>query len=196
MREFLLAAVVAFAAGMAGAGTLSLQYSWATGKCVDPFLPDACPYNSFSGPMSFVFDISLNSQDFLYAEDSYGLGVTNPFGASLLSQPTGHLGGYFDNHYEIGLSTTGVSVLGSMMDNEDTLYFASDYVLEDHNGGQFWYQAFGSWTAAYLPGGPDDGGAFSIGPVKLPAEVPLPATLPLLACALGFLGWRRLHFRK
>jgi hypothetical protein len=197
MRALLLAATAtaAVAGGAASAGTLTLDFVETSFLCFPVLSDGTCSdYGGFSSPMTFVFDVSLFSPNFYYSEigdlSIPEIDTDNPFGALLVSRPDGHLGGYYVFDYEVAVSPAGASVLGHMADGDDALVFNPDYVSEDHNQGLYWFQGFGYWTASYLPNGPEDGDQFFIAPV------PLPASLPLLAGAIGILAWRRIQFRK
>lgn len=181
---------MALAATMSSAGTLTLQYFANSSECVaspgDVPCSEPWVYSNFSSPASFIFDVSLDSPSFFYADNSK-IGVANPNDAWLRFRPDGHFGGYYERDYSIALSSTDVSVLGRMADNDDVFTMTSKYVEEDHNAGLAMYREFGRWTASYLPAGPNDGEAFIVDT----APIPVPASMPLLAFALGILGWRR-----
>lgn len=191
--RFIVLFVFSMMASAASAGTLVLQFVEQSSRCwnLDPEYV-GCHSPGFSTPMSFIFDVSLDGPLFQY--ETTNSGPINPYGAVMTSRPDGTLGNYFgtDHQIQISLTDTSVSVLGRMYEGDDLLLFRSESVKEDHNQGLHNYEAFGYWSADYQPSSAQDGTAFPVNATDS-ATVPLPATFPLLAAALGFFGVRRLR---
>ena len=198
MLRLLLTVFTVSVGAASHAGTLTLQYIEEYGLCTDMYgavLPSpapSCGYTGFSDPATFVFDVSLFSPDFYYAEMvdlSYyptDYDPVNPYSATKVDAPDGHLGGYYDLDYEITISPSTIVISGYMADGDDVLIFYPNSVLESHNQGYEEYQAFGFWTASYLPNGSNDGTNFFVGM----APVPLPNSFPLMALGLVLLGFK------
>ena len=190
------AAALALAAGAASAGTLSIGFDGGPQTLTDTTAGEAeistvPPYGGtfvfsvpgLSGP---VFDYAVD-YDYSLLEDPPTSAIENPYGATLLSRPDGHLGGYYDLDFSISVRPDLVSVSGYLADSDDVTVLTPTSVLEDHNQGLFYYESTGIWTASYSPDGAGDGAAFSV-PGEPVAAVPLPAAGGLLLAALAGIG--------
>lgn len=195
MRRIALAILLAGMAGGAAAGTLTIGFEGGPQKLTDTTFGE--PEITYVEPYAeeFVFDVAdLVTPVFDYAvvwdvsllEDPPASAVTNPYGATLLSRPDGHLGGYYDFDYRISVRPDFVSVEGFLADGDDITFLTSSSVLEDHNQGLYYFESTGFWSARYVPGRAGDGTAFEVpGAV---AAVPLPAAGWMLLAALAGIG--------
>ena len=191
MKTTILAATLVCAATSGFAGTFSLD--WIGGPqtvedycCVYP--GEVYTTGARSGRFFFdvanlsepIFDFSMEGTVRKFPEE----GTFNPYGATLVSRPDGHLGGYDEVNYTISVRPGAVNVSGYFSDFDDFLSLSSTSYIEDHNQGMRIESSTGYWMASYIPDDLSDGSPFMV----VPAPVPLPATAPLLLVALGAAG--------
>ncbi len=201
MKAVTVAILVACSGSTAMAGTLGIDWIGGPTQVVD-YQYSMAPEIYTVAPVSrqFLFEVSdLHEPVFDFAFDAplwrfSGASVVNPYDATLLSRPDGHLGGYDDISYAIRVRPGSVELRGYLADHDDILTLTPTRVVEDDNRGMRIERSSGYWSASYIPDDISDGRPFTVAP-ESPAPVPAPAAMPLLLAGLmafgGIAGRRR-----
>lgn len=198
-KTALLGAISSIVVTPALAGTLTIDWRGSS-QHLNP-VSEVCSYgendeNGCAGtpwvedPFSaqYVFDVSIvDGASFSFSgvlQDGVEEVVSNPLAAVLVSggEDDYNEEGYFNGSYEVSVDGTGVSVNATYDNDNDWLYLSLNSITDDRNAGTVTYDSRGRWVASYVPSGPNDGAAFTVAPV------PLPASLPILGGALMMIG--------
>jgi hypothetical protein len=167
----------------------TIQFDWIgdnqflSGDVLDYPNYDGYPLEAGPYAASFVFDVAaFSGESFTYSGhflNNLDAALINPYNATLVSRPDGHLGGYFAGEYNLKFENGDVSVSATLSDYDDYLYLSSNSIGDDHNQGFFHYGSIGYWTASV------DGNTVADSQVS---AVPLPSSASLLLLAgLSFL---------